>query len=84
MNIQVFDTHVTTSDGRYVHFDVLVQPQDAERACAFAGQFLASRGISADQIRQQSCQFCHSEIGTPDVIAAIQAQQFAIIPLQGC
>ena len=84
MNVQVFDTHVTTSDGRYLHFDVLVQPEHAGNAKRFAAQFLASRGVSADQIRQQSCAFCHNEIGTPAVIAAIEAQQYAIIPLQGC
>ncbi len=84
MNVQVFDTHVTTSDGRYLHFDVLVAPEHAGSAKQFAAQFLASRGVSADNIRQQSCAFCHNEIGTPAVIAAIKTQQFAIIPLQGC
>lgn len=31
MNVQVFDTHVKTTNGHYLHFDVLVTPEHAGR-----------------------------------------------------
>ncbi len=84
MNVQVFDTHVKTTNGHYLHFDVLVTPEHATQAKLYAQQFLQQQGYSSDDIQQQSCSFCHNEIATPAVIAAIHAQGYYILKLQGC
>ncbi len=36
MNVQVFDTHVKTTNGHYLHFDVLVTPEHAGKAKLYA------------------------------------------------
>lgn len=84
MNVQVYDTHVTTSHGHYLHFDVLVTPEQAPNAKLYAQQFLQQKGLSSEDIQQQSCDFCHNEIATPEVVAAINAQGYFILKLQGC
>lgn len=40
MQVQVFDTHVTSSHGHYLHFDVLVTPERAAEAKLYAQRLL--------------------------------------------
>ena len=50
MNVQVFDTHVKTTNGHYLHFDVLVTPEHAAKAKLYAQQFLQQQGYNSDDI----------------------------------
>ncbi|MFK0033681.1 DUF2024 family protein [Pseudomonas monteilii] len=83
MNVQVFDTHVRTTDGGYLHFDVLIENNDPVLAARYARDWLASRGVAQADVSQSRCQFCHSEPAHPDVAGAIARQGYYIIPLQG-
>lgn len=84
MNVQVFDTHVRTTQGQYLHFDVLVTPEQSGNAKHYAQLFLQQQGIDSTGIEQQSCAFCHNEIATPEVTEAISRQGYYILKLQGC
>lgn len=84
MKVNVFDTHVRTRDGRYLHFDVLIEGNDQGRANQFAQDWMAERGLQGDDIEQSRCQFCHSEPAHPEVAEAIGSKGYFIIPLQGC
>ncbi|MBO3276475.1 DUF2024 family protein [Pseudomonas schmalbachii] len=84
MQVKVYDTHVRTRDGRYLHFDVLVRGDDGSRAPAYAMDWLEAQGIQAQDVQQSRCDFCHSESASPPVEEAFRAQGYAIIPLQGC
>lgn len=84
MKLNVFDTHVRTGDGRYLHFDVLTAGDDQARAARIAQDWLASRGVSEADVTQSQCLFCHSEVATPSMAEAIGHQGYYIIPLQGC
>ena len=84
MTIKVFDTHVRTKDGRYLHFDVLIDSNDAELAKSYARRFLVEQGVEDDDISQDICRFCHVEPSNPVVAEAISKQGHYIIKLQGC
>ncbi|QDF68529.1 DUF2024 family protein [Shewanella sp. SNU WT4] len=84
MKIQVFDTHVTTTTGRYLHFGVLVTPEESANAERYATQFLAQQGVILQDIHQQSCSFCHNEIASAEVVAAISQHKHFILKLEGC
>lgn len=84
MHVKVFDTHVRTLDGRYLHFDVLTNGGDQAQASRFASEWLASRGVEGAAIAASECLFCHSEIASPQVAEAIGQHGYSIIPLQGC
>lgn len=84
MKVQVFDTHVRTLDGSYLHFEVLIAGNDQALAARHARDWLASRGVAEADVEQSRCQFCHSEPAHPEVAAAIARQGYFIIPLQGC
>ncbi len=84
MEIHVFDTHVRTESGDYLHFDVLVDDKNSKRVNEFVWRYLSSKGIKADSLKSSSCQFCHSEIANPEVQAAINQHGHFILPLAGC
>lgn len=84
MKIHVFDTHVRTTAGQYLHFDVLVDDQHTKQVNHFVGSYLNSKGIQATELQSTSCQFCHSEIANPEVQTEINANGHYILPLSGC
>jgi len=81
MNIHIYDTHVHTDSGEYVHFDVLVNDENINNVKQYAESYLASLGISIDNISQNRCDFCHSEIASPEVQQNILEQGYSIIQL---
>ncbi|QDL32585.1 DUF2024 family protein [Serratia liquefaciens] len=84
MYINVFDTHVHTRDGRYLHFDVFTDSNDLAQARHYAQQFLKQNNIEEDNISQSSCAFCHSESSSPEVEQAIGQAGYYIFKMQGC
>ncbi|CAN7333094.1 DUF2024 family protein [Aquipseudomonas alcaligenes] len=83
MQIKVFDTHVRTRDGRYLHFDVLIDSAEQPRAERFARDWLGSLGLANADIAQSQCLYCHSESAPEPVAAAMARDGYFIIPLQG-
>lgn len=84
MTVKVFDTHVRTKDGRYLHFDVLIPSNDSDLAKTYARRFLEEQGVQEDDISLNECRFCHVEPSNPLVAEAISKQGHFIIKLQGC
>jgi hypothetical protein len=81
MQIHVYDTHVNTTSGQYIHFDVLVSDKNADKVEQYAKQYLASLGVQVDNIKQSRCNFCHSEIANPEVQENIANHGHSIIRL---
>ena len=81
MKIDVFDTHVYTKSGQYIHFDVLVNKDNIENVDQYAKQYLAGLGVKIDNIKQSNCNFCHSEIANAEVQGNIASQGYSIIVL---
>ena len=84
MNIDVFDTHVTTTTGKRLHFDVLLPPGKQQLASEYAREWLDSIGIRAEHIQQESCVYCHSQAADPDVEQHIEENGYFIYPMEGC
>ena len=81
MQIHVYDTHVYTTAGQYIHFDVLVSNENVKQVGQYAEQYLASLGVKVDNIKQSRCNFCHSEIANPEVQQNIVNHGHSIIRL---
>lgn len=81
MNIHIYDTHVRTVSGEYIHFDVLVNDENINQVKQYAESYLASLGISIDNISQSRCNFCHSEVANPETQQNILVQGYSIIRL---
>lgn len=84
MNIDVFDTYVTTTADKRLHFDVMLPTGKGELASHYAKEWLGSVGIEAGHIRQESCRYCHSETARPDIQRHIETQGYFIYQMEGC
>lgn len=82
MKIHIYDTHVRTKSGLYLHFDVLVNDLNKDKAKDYAEEYIAEQGLTAHELVLNSCQFCHSEIANPDVRAEIERQGYYILVLK--
>lgn len=85
MKIDVYDTYAQSKNGKVIHFDVfLPHGGDKETAVRYAQGFLASIGESAEALRAERCNFCHSEMAHPVVQAQIEKTGHFILQMEGC
>lgn len=85
MQIHVFDTYATSSNGRIMHFDVILSEKDAAKALSCARDWLNSIGQEDASLVQGRCCYCHSEAQAPaDIEAKLAERGYAIYALEGC
>ena len=85
MEVDVFDTYATRSDGGMVHFDMVVPSgTDPSAAYEYAIQWLNSVGLSSAELKQSRCNFCHTVSASEKVASDIEADGFHIIRMEGC
>jgi hypothetical protein len=85
MKTDVYDTYARARNGTIIHFDVLLKNGSTkEQALQHARQFLVNIGEDADTLKQDRCNFCHSEIAPPEVELAIINKGYFILEMEGC
>lgn len=80
----VFDTYAKTTKGRIMHFDVVLDEKDQDKALHFARLWLHSIGQEDATLSQENCCFCHSTEAPPELRKQIDDQGYAIFKLEGC
>jgi hypothetical protein len=80
----VYDTYAKASTGRIMHFDVVLDEQDQDKALKYAKEWLASIGHEDAVVTQENCAFCHSAEATPELRKQIDVQGYGIYKLEGC
>ncbi|MGR8979216.1 MAG: DUF2024 family protein [Gammaproteobacteria bacterium] len=80
----VFDTYAKTPKGLIMHFDVVMDELDQEKAIQYAKDWLESIGQKDAVVTSDNCYFCHSAEAPPDLRKQIDAQGYAIYKLEGC
>jgi hypothetical protein len=80
----VFDTYAKTGRGRIIHFDVIIDEQDAEKALQCAKDWLQSIGENDAEVSAKSCCFCHSAEAPEHLRREIDQRGYAIFKLEGC
>jgi hypothetical protein len=80
----VYDTYAKSVSGRIMHFDVVLDEQDQEKALLYAKEWLASIGHPEATVSQENCSFCHSAEAPPEMRKQIDSQGYAIYKLEGC
>lgn len=86
MKVAVWDTYVEKSNGKIMHFDILV-PEDVKDQSAIFGfgkQYLDKKGEQGSILTADECQFCHIETAPQPVIDAILAEGYSIIEMENC
>ena len=84
MDFHVFDTHVKARDGHMMHFDVVTDKDDAEKAVSFAKEWLRSVGEESAKVSTQECRFCHTQSVPEDMEIEIMTNGYFISKMEGC
>ena len=84
MEIHVYDTYVKAKDGHTMHFDVITDVKDHDKAIEYGKQWLASIGESDATMTQNECQFCHSQGANELVEKDINEKGYHIQKMEGC
>jgi hypothetical protein len=80
----VFDTHAKTKEGRKLHFNVVLDEQDQQKALDYAKQWLASINLEDATVTPENCYFYHSVEASADMRADIDKNGYAIYKMEGC
>ena len=86
MKVSVYDTYVRRSDGRVMHFDILVPDTETnlEKIYGFGREFLKSKGQNAAILSARECRYCHIEQATPEIVRSIEQNGCYIIEMENC
>jgi hypothetical protein len=80
----VYDTYAKTNKGKTLHFDVVLDEQDQQKALHYAKQWLTSIGLEDATLVAENCYFCHSVEAPAELRQQINDQGYAIYKLEGC
>ncbi len=85
MKVAVWDTYVKRSDGRIMHFDILVPSDTTESSViAFGKAYLSSKEFVNADLSSRECNFCHIEKAPKEVIRRIVQTGFDILEIENC
>ena len=84
MNFHVFDTYVKAKDGHTMHFDVITDNNNTEKANSFAKEWLKIIKEDSAKVTSEECKFCHTESVSEDVEIEIMTNGYFISKMDGC
>ena len=67
-----------------MHFDVVTDKNDTEKAIAFAKLWLDSIGEESAIITTEECKFCHTQSVPEDMEIEIMTNGYFISKMEGC
>jgi len=84
MNFHVFDTYVKSKEDHTMHFDVITDNNDVEKAISFAKKWLKIINEESSKVTTEECKFCHTQSVPEDVEIEIMTNGYFISKLEGC
>jgi len=80
----VFDTVAKTVKGKIIHFNVVLDEPDQEKALVYARAWLAEIGFADAVVTPENCYFYHSLEVSLAMRQEIDRQGYAIYKMEGC
>ena len=84
MDFHVFDTYVKVKNGHTIHFDVITDNNNIEKAISFAKEWLKLIKEESAKITTEECRFCHTQSVPEDVEIEIMTNGYFISKMEGC
>lgn len=84
MGFHVFDTYVKSKNGHIMHFDVITDKNDTEKAITFAKEWLKSIQENNAKVTTEECRFCHTESVSEEIEIEIMTNGYFIAKMGGC
>jgi len=84
MGFHVFDTYVKSKNGHIMHFDVITDKNNTEKAITFAKEWLKSIGENDAKVTTEECRFCHTQSVSEEIEIEIMTNGYFIVKMEGC
>ena len=84
MDFHVFDTYVKAKDGHTMHFDIVTDKNDTEKAISFAKEWLREIGEETAKVSTEECRFCHTQSVPEDMEIEIMTNGYYVQKIDGC
>ena len=84
MEFHVFDTYVKSKDGHTMHFDIVTDKKNTEKAISFAKEWLKSIGEESSKVTTEECKFCHTQSVSEDIEIEIMTNGYFVSKMEGC
>ena len=84
IDLHVFDTYVKAKDGHTIHFDVITDNNNIEKAISFAKEWLKSIKEEFAKITTEEYRFCHMQSVPKDIEIEIMTNDYFISKMEGC
>ena len=84
MDFHVFDTYVKAKDGKTMHFDVVTDKKDTQKAITYAKEWLKIIGEENAVVTTEECKFCHTQSVPDDMEIEIMTNGYFIAKMEGC
>lgn len=84
MDFHVFDTYVKSKNGQTMHFDIITDKKEVEKAILFAKEWLRSINEENTTVTTQECKFCHSQSVPEDIEIEIMTSGYFVSKMEGC
>ncbi len=85
MKVSVYDTYVPKNEHIVMHFDILVEDNDAvQNVYKYGKEYLTEKGIPDFNLTTKECNFCHMEAAPAKVEQSIREKGYYIIEMENC
>ena len=84
MDFHVFDTYVKAKNGHTMHFDVVTDNNNVEKAISYAKEWLNTIGEGNSKVTTEECKFCHTQSVPEDIEIEIMTNGYFISKMEGC
>ena len=84
MDFHVFDTYVKSKNGQIMHFDIVTDKKEVEKAISFAKEWLSSINEENATVTTQECKFCHTQSVPEDIEIEIMTNGYFVSKMEGC
>lgn len=86
MKVAIWDIYVSGSNGKKMHFDIVV-PEDLKEekiVFSYGKDFLKEKQVKSMELSTRECRFCHIEEASEEIIKDIKAKGYHIIEIENC
>lgn len=86
MKVAVWDTYVRRTDGRLMHFDIVVPEHEKNERTIYryGNEYLITKHILSATLTTNQCTFCHIEDATDTVRRDIETKGYHIVQIENC
>lgn len=86
MKVAVWDTYVLRTDGKKMHFDIVVSEHEknADVIYQYGHKYLVGKNVQLELLTSKECAFCHIENATDKVKNDIEDKGYHIVEMENC